>query len=267
MKATYRRGDIDIRRKRMIIGGIIMLCFALLLIGPVRAVFSRIAYATAPELWEAGNRGQRAFEDFFEAFRSKQALVDENAHLKDELEQLSARVLDRNLLAERVAQFEEIAGRAPVDDRVAGFVLSGPSSLSYDTIAIDVGSDLGVRVGDPVVYTGSLVVGLIAEVYPGSSKVKLVSSPGEEVHVILGHEKIPVVAHGRGLGNFEVTIPTGSSVAVGDEVLLAPGELLLGTIGALETSPTEPVVRVLFHALFNVEDIRSVEVLIGRHHD
>ena len=267
MKATYRRVDTDARRTNIILIGIIVCAFIVLLTPPVRGAISRGVYSTAPELWSLGNTAINGVSSFIQAFRTKETLVSENVSLKEELSALQARVLDRNLLADRVVELEEMVNRAPVDDHVAGFVLAGPRATPYDVIIIDVGSDVGVAVGDSVVYTGSGIVGTISEVFPDSSKVKLTSSPGSEVPVLLGGDMIPVTATGRGMGNFEVTIPTGSSLVVGDLVLLPPGNLIVGAIGALETSPTEPVVRVLFRTSFNIEAIRSVEVLVGRHHE
>jgi cell shape-determining protein MreC len=264
MKTTYRRANIDERRKVFILAGIIAVGIFLLCLPSVRGVISRVVYSTAPSLWETGNNIGNTWSSFWGEFHAKRALVLENETLKEQVSRMEAQILDRNLLAEQVAALEESLGRNPEDDRVLARVLAGPGAALYDTLSVDVGSNLGVTVGDQVVYSGSSAIGAVVEVYPKSSKIELLSSPGEKTQVLLGKDSIPVVATGKGMGNFEVLIPEGSNLAVGDIVTLPPGGLVLGTVGAIESKPSEPLVRVLFRTSFNISNIRSVEILVSR---
>lgn len=264
MKTTYRRANIDERRKTLVLTGIIVVSILILLSSSVRGVVSRGVYATAPGLWETGNNIRDTWASFWGEFRTKRALVAENESLKEQVAHMEVQILDRNLLSERVAQLEYSLGRNPEDNRVLGRVLVGPGKAFYDTLSVDVGSDLGVAVGDAVMYAGSGVIGSVVEVYPSSAKIKLLSSSGEKTNVLIGVGLLPALAQGRGMGNFEATIPQDSGVAVGDTVTLPPGNLILGTIGSLESKPSEPVVRVLFRTLFNISDIRSVEILVKK---
>lgn len=267
MKTTYRRANIDERRKLIILASIIVMGIFILSLSAVRGFISRTVYTTAPSLWEIGNTTGIAWDSFWGELRTKRALVAENNALKEQVDQMGAQLLDRNLLAERVAQLEDSLGRNPEDNRVAARVLAGPGVSAYDTLSVDVGSELGVSVGDPVVYTGSEVVGTVSEVYPASAKIKLLSSPGEKTHVLIGKNSIPVVAEGRGMGNFEALVPQESTVVVGDTVAFPPGTLILGTVGAIESKPSEPLVRVLFRTSFNIATMRSVEVLVHKRVD
>lgn len=265
MKTTYRRANVEAERKTMILVGVIVVGVLVLSVPFVRSGISRGVYATAPEFWEMGNNVRLSTLGFFEQLRAKRALVRENESLRAELATMEAQILDRNLLAEHVNQLEESLHRSPKDDRVVGRVLSNPSTSPYDTLSLDVGSDNGIQVGDAVVLAGSAALGSVTEVYPSSAKVTLLSSPGETLNVLLGKEKVPAQAVGRGMGNFEATIPQGTGVVVGDTVLFAREDLLLGVVGAIEEVPSEPTVRVLFRTSFNTATIRTVEVLTSDH--
>lgn len=261
MKATYRRGNIEVRRRTFVLGGVILLCFFILLVAPVRGAFSRALYAVAPGMWDTGASISAMWQGLWDRVHTKTTLINENTALKERVLRMETQVLDRNLLEEKVSTLEEDFGRQPRDNRTLAYVLAGPGRSPYDTLAVDVGTDVGVTVGDYVAYVGAGVIGKVAEVYGSSAKVKLFSSFGEETDVLLGSSLIPVTARGRGMGNFEASVPAGSAVLVGEDVRLPPGSLILGKIEAIESKPSEPAMRVLFRTTFNIAEIRSVEII------
>lgn len=240
------------------IGAFVLFC------SPVRIALSRVLYFVAPSVWGVRADVVDAENGFWANLRIKRSLVYENAVLHEDVARMQAQVLDRNLLEEKVLKLEEALGRAGSDNRVSAKVLSGPGQSPYDILVIDAGSDQGVGVGDFVVYAGAGVIGETAEVYPSSAKVKLYSSGGEEHLVLIGEKAIPVMAHGRGAGNFEAKLPKGSPVAVGDSVVLSQGNLVLGVVGLVSEEQSLPFVNVFFRTLFNISEIRSVEVIIGK---
>ena len=52
-------------------------------------------------------------------------------------------------------------------------------------VVIDAGLDNGVKKGMKAVAYGSILLDHVAEVFPGVSKIKLVSYPGEETNLII----------------------------------------------------------------------------------
>ncbi len=258
MKATYRR-DSAHNTRRITLGVVIIFFTLILLFDPTRSMFSRAAYSVAPWVWGIGGSAQSSWSTFWGEVQSKASLVSENKLLREEIDRMQVQVLDRNLLEERVIDLEGTLGRAGVDNRVSARVLVGAGRSPYDILVIDAGTDEGVSVGDQVAYAGSGVIGEISEVYSSSSKVKLYSSPGEEVRVLIGN--VPAIASGRGLGNFTAKIPQGSLVVEGEQVLLEGSNFIIGKIGAIEEKPAEPYIRVYFRSPFNISGIRSVEVI------
>lgn len=256
----FALGSVGRRNTLIVIGAVGAL---VLLYNPVRLMLSEVLYRVAPNAWVSRAAAGDVKDGFLANFRIKRSLVYENNILHEEIARMQTQVLDRNLLAEKVLKLEEALGRAGTDNRVVARVLSVPGWSLYDILAIDVGVDHGVAVGDMVVYSGAGAIGEIVEVYQTTAKVKLYSSPSEEHLVLVGETAIPGMAHGLGMGNFEVKLPKGSVISVGSPVLLLKSNLILGVIGMTEEDPTLPFVKVLFRTTFNIADIHSVEVVVS----
>ncbi len=260
---TLRHNKLQLRRKNMALAVLILVSAFALLYAPSRGAISQTIYMVAPAVWKVGGEVRDTLNSFWGGFNSKRSLVYENDMLKEEVNRMQVNVLDRNMLEESVIKLKEALGRVSEDNRVTADVLAGPGRSPYDTLIIDAGTENGVVVGNRVVYSGVGVIGEIAEVYDTSAKVKLYSSNGEEHAVVVGVQAVPSVAKGRGMGNFEIKVPQGSLVVVGDEVLMPTGNLILGIVGSVEENIVLPFTRVLFQTTFNIAEVRSVEVIVN----
>lgn len=259
-----RQNNQLLQRKNIALIALVAISAFALLYAPLRNMLTQAVYSVAPQMWSAGDTTKSAFGSFMTNFRNKDTLVHENEILNEAIDLMHAQVLDRNLLVEKVTRLEEALGRVRMDDRVVASVLVGPGRSPYDTLVIDAGTDEGVNVGNQVVYAGSGVIGEIIETTNVTSKVKLLSSPDEEHSVIVGSYYIPVLALGKGMGNFEAKVPQDSRVEIGDRVVSLKGNLILGTVSLVEEKPAEPVKRIFFRVPFNITEIRSVEVIIDK---
>lgn len=237
--------------------------FAILYI-PLRSQLTQAVYSVAPSVWRAGEAIDSALGALLTNFKDKNKLVKENEILNKAIATMETKVLDRNLLAEKVAKLEESLGRSRDDDRVVASILVGPGRSPYDTLVIDAGEEEGINAGNIVVYSGSGVIGEVVEATRFSSKIKLYSSPREEHIVTVGPGYIPVLAVGRGMGNFEAKVPQDSKVAVGDNVISVKKGLIFGTVSLIEEKPAEPFMRVLFRMPFNITEIQTVEVIVDK---
>ncbi len=246
------------------IGFLFAISVLVLFYAPLRSVITNAVYPFSLFMWEAGNKTESVVGTFFASFKDKNTLVKENEKLNDDISVMEAKVLDRNLLAEKIIKLEESLGRSRDDDRLFANVLVGADRSPYDTIVIDAGEKEGVFVGNTVVYSGSGVIGEIVETTSYTAKIKLYSSPGEEHRVIVGSYNIPAVAIGRGMGNFEARVPQNSAVSAYDTVLTAKNNLILGTVLLIEEKPEEPIKRIFFRLPFNITEIRNVEVILGK---
>jgi cell shape-determining protein MreC len=263
MKMIRHQGSLLFSQKSIVLLGILFVSLFILLFAPARSLATQVVYSVAPTAFHLSDAVAGTGDSFLTNFRSKQALVYENARLRADNSRMEAQVLDRNLLEEKVASLEGSLGRVVSDNRVAADVIVGFGQSAYDLLVIDVGGDHGIQKGDSVVYAGEGVVGEIAEVSPFTSKVKLFSTPGEEYLVLLGAHSVSATAHGEGNGNFEAKIPQDSTVAVGDRVIVPKGNLILGEVQLIDKKPGMPFWTVFFRSSFNPTEIRSVEVVLG----
>lgn len=240
---------------------VFVLLAGILLYPPARSFAGNIVHGGASYLWSAERGIKDIVGGIFAAVRSKTSLADEAELLRQENTRLQAQVLDRNLLFEEVARFEERAGRNKGDNRLYARVLGGATRSAYDTFLVDVGSDQGVVVGNRVVYVGSATVGEVVEVSSQFSKIQLYSSPGLEQEAIISSTKTSIVAEGKGMGNFEAHVPEDSLVHIGDIVVSQNGDFILGTVEEIERKPASPFVRIFFRLPFNTSEVRSVEII------
>lgn len=263
-KMTLRQDKQLLARKNIALVALVAISAFALLYTPLRSALTQAVYSVAPSLWGAGGNAESALGAFLVNFKEKDGLVRENETLNETISMMETKVLDRNLLAEKVTKLEEALGRTQSDDRVVANVLVGVSRSPYDTLVIDAGEEEGINKGNMVVYSGSGVIGEVVETTPYSAKIKLYSSPGEEHRVTVGSHYIPVLAVGRGMGNFEAKVPQDSAVSVGDNVVTVKGNLILGAVSLIEVKPAEPIKRIFFRVPFNITEIQSVEVIVGK---
>ncbi len=155
-------------------------------------------------------------------FESKSALVSENASLRDELSSLKLKVIDYDTLSKANQDLLNQIGRKDNRDRVPSRVLSGPPLSPYDTFVIDVGSDLGVSVGDKVYYSDSVIIGKVSSLTPNTSLVELFSSGNQKTESTLERTGASFVLSGAGGGNITLEVPKDTDVLWGD-VFVYPG--------------------------------------------
>ena len=129
----------------------------------------------------------------------------------------------------------------------------------YDMVVIDAGSDNGVKQGMKAVAYGGILIGHIAEVFPGASKIKLVSYPGEETNLIIENAKISAIGLGLGGGNIEVKIPSSVKVISGDKIN-TEGTLhyLLGTADKIEADTLNPFQKIIFRMPVNLNELQKI---------
>lgn len=260
----YRPDNKQKTRKKFFALGLIVFFSYLLVATPISGFVSNILQRFTPFFWNAGERAASSVAGFSSALASKAALVQENADLKNQIRDMSLKLLDRNLLYEENLALKEKAGRNGLGQTVMAHVLAKPSRSIYDTLVIDAGSDDGVAVGQRVLYDDTIVVGEIAEVFSATAKVRLFSSPGEHVDVVIGKQAIPAVATGYGGGNFEIKIPRDTPIAEGDSILV-PHIMphILGAVEYIEAKQSDPFKRILFKSPVSPFQIETVEVATG----
>lgn len=136
-------------------------------------------------------------------------------------------------------------------------------------LMLDRGVAAGLRSGLPVVDADGLM-GQVQRVYPGSSEVTLVTSPGHLTPVQVERTARRGLAAGSGQGLLELRyMPSHADVRVGDRLLTSgidgvyPSGIPVARVVRVSRSQSSPYLRVECLPLAGLERSRSVLVLVG----
>lgn len=178
----------------------------------------------------------------------------------------SVRPISENTLIQSLKneneQLKEILGRkSEHDDRLLSVIISRPPRVPYDSLIIDIGEKHDVHVGDLVYAEMDYIIGHVEVVYANSSVVKLFSAPGEKIDVLVGSSTMPVVAEGRGAGNFYIKVPKNVPIVEGDQIIV-PGikPIVLGTAEHVDTSEGEAFSHIYFKLPVKLNALHYVQI-------
>lgn len=135
-------------------------------------------------------------------------------------------------------------------------------------LMLDRGAAAGVRAGQPVIDASGLM-GQVQRVYPGSSEVTLVSSPGHLTPVQIERSGQRGLAAGSGQGRLELRyMPSHADVRVGDRLLTSgidgvyPSGIPVARVVRVVRSESGPYLRVECAPLAGLDRARHVLVLV-----
>ena len=210
-------------------------------------------------IWESQIVSSGIIGDIRGFFSSKASLISENNSLKNQLNDLSAKVAVNDSLAAENESLKVLLGRTNKKNVLLSAVIERPSQSPYDTMVVDVGSSNGVTVGEKVFVDTSLPIGSVSEIYSDSSRVTLYSSSGQKVNVLLGSKNIKAEALGQGGGNFIIKIPRGVAVSEGDRII-APSisVAVFGTVSHIDLAPNDSFQTIYFNSPVNLNELRFV---------
>lgn len=229
---------------------------------PIAPFFSGVAQTAATPFWKVGHSLGDTFRPFLSYFSSRRELYLENKELKAQIDSMTAKIADRDLLRDENKELKKLLGREDEAKRVLAMVLAKPSQTPYDTVIIDAGEGAGVSKGDMVVFE-NMVVGEIDDVFLTSSRVTLFSTSGATTTVTVGDIGIDAEAVGLGGGNFEILLPKNSEVSIGDTIYLSDIEpRMFGVVEKIESGTKDAFERVLFKSPVNPFTLTHVEVVL-----
>jgi cell shape-determining protein MreC len=146
-------------------------------------------------------------------------------------------------------------------------IISRPPQSPYDILIIDAGSDNEVKAGMLVTAYGNVLLGYVAEVFPSTSKVKLISFSNEETNVLIESAgtgtstAISAIAVGRGGENLEIKLPSSIAINSGDQVkTMGNFPFIAGTIEKVEISLSDPFQKLFFRLPVNIQELKYVMI-------
>ncbi len=222
--------------------------------------FGGIVVAIGRPIWPIINSIESS--NILAGFKSKTNLEAENQDLREKLINLQNKQISVDALENENASLKDILGRKNNQKLLLGAILVWPPYSPYDTLIIDVGAENGVKVGEMVLASGDLAVGQIAAIYNSTSVVRLFSSGGEKHQVIIG-TSTKAEAVGKGGENFQLSLPAGTLINIGDTVQWpGPNPLILGNIEAVDTPNNSSFLQAYFKLPVNLATINYLEVVM-----
>ncbi|MBI2099948.1 MAG: hypothetical protein HYT48_01245 [Candidatus Vogelbacteria bacterium] len=192
----------------------------------------------------------------------------DNQSLDQQLTELRLRLMDRDALAADNAALRALLGYYPAPPLVVvARILAHPWTSPYDILVVDSGSNFTKQIiapGAEVLLYNTIALGRVAEVTGETAKIKLFSAGGNELPVLVGPERLPVVAEGRGGGNFLVELPREAKVGVGDTIYTEwrGRSLVVGNVGDVEKVSGASLQKIYFRYPINLNDLTLVEIQI-----
>lgn len=209
-----------------------------------------------------------AIQNYLDAPQDVARIRQRNLELENEVSRLQAEIIElKQQIAEtRVLEaLVDFARVNPENRYVAAAVIGRDPSPFLQYVIINRGSDDGIQRGMPVVTQQGLV-GRVAAVTAGASRVQLITDAGSNINVRLEPSRAQAVLQGNVTGNLELDlIPQSAEVKIGDLVLTSglggnfPANILIGQLTSVRSRDTDLFQRA---AVQPSEDFSELEIVL-----
>jgi rod shape-determining protein MreC len=195
--------------------------------GPLAGVGGAVKAFMAP-MQRAVTTVTEPMGDFFSGVAHLPSLADENERLKEEIAALRTQVqTDAFDAAAYEELLDQVELRAALDpDAVVAHVIANPVSNFEYTVTIDKGSNDGIEMDQPVA-TGrpgsAMLVGLIVDVQPDSSVVRLIIDRSSSVAATIAGTREAGLVEGQGDRDLRMGFVEEGTAIEGDESVFTQG--------------------------------------------
>ena len=241
----------------------IFVIFALLAITNKNAknfTVKTIVISVSP-VFKLANFISRVKEDIVFFFKNKEGLGKELNVLKEKNIELENELILLDYIKAENEELKTMLSRSDKKSYILGSIISRPPKSPYDMIIVDAGSNVGVAQGMKVIAYSNTLIGYITEVFPKTSKIKLLSFPGEEIGLMMESAKISAIGFGLGGGNIEIKIPSSVVVNIGDKIITDGAfHYLLGVADKVESDLVNPFQKIIFRMPINLNELQMVGI-------
>ena len=139
-------------------------------------------------------------------------------------------------------------------------VISTPSSSPYGTFRIGRGSQDGIHINDIALSDSGFAIGVVTEVSNHSAVIEEVTSPRNQIDIVLSSTGATLVGSGGGNGTFQ--LPRTNKIQIGD-IIYAPtlGNYPIAQVGHIESTPSSASYDVYASLPINLNILRFVYVV------
>ncbi len=197
-----------------------------------------IDFAITRPLWNIRLSVADSFQKFKDFFVFRNTLITKNESLQSELDSLKLKEADYDVLTTQNQELKSLLGRSEsLPQHIISRILSKPPYSPYDTLVIDVGSDVGVVLEDKVYLSDSIIIGTIKGVTAHNSQVELFSSSNIKQEAVLSRTGESFTLLGQGGANFKVEVPKDTDILWGDNfVYPSINPKVLGSVYYIDTN-------------------------------
>ncbi len=257
------RDKKQIAKKRRLIKNLIFLVvFLAVALTGIFSYMNGVLHFLGRPIWQAKNVVVDRASDASYLVHTKASIFKQNENLVNENKDLKLRMVDYEILKTENAELKDMFNRGVVaKDFILANILTKPNYSPYDTLIIDIGSNVSIKVGDKVYSNTVIPIGEITAVYDDTALVTLYSNPGNVTEAMLDGTNTSIELVGRGGGNFETTIPTDLQFVKGGIVYLPDiSTEVVAIIEDVISRPTDPAKKLLLSSPVNVQNIKWVFV-------
>jgi len=220
----------------------------LLALGGYLAPLSRVALSPFIDLQTWFATRFQAIQDFMTAPRDMTRLTQRNAELETEIARLQAEIIElqqENTELQVLSALLDFARSHPENEYLTAAIIGRDPSPFLHYVIINRGSDDGLLRGMPVVSQQGLI-GRIAAVTSGASRVQLITDPASTINVRIDPSGAEANLSGSITGDITLDlIPQDVVVNPGDLVLTSglggnyPPNILIGQVASIRQRPFE----------------------------
>ena len=220
----------------------------LLALGGYLSPLSRLALSPFVDLQTWFATRFKAIQDFMTAPRDMTRLSQRNAELEAEIARLQAEIIEfqqENTELQVLSALLDFARAHPENEYLTAAIIGRDPSPFLHYVIINRGSDDSLLRGMPVVSQQGLI-GRIAAVTSGASRVQLITDPDSAINVRIEPSGTEAILSGSITGDISLDlIPQDTDINPGDLVLTSglggnyPPNILIGQVASVRQRPFE----------------------------
>ena len=220
----------------------------LLALGGYLSPLSRLALSPFVDLQTWFATRFQAIQDFMTAPRDMTRLTQRNAELEAEIARLQAEIIEfqqENTELQVLSALLDFARAHPENEYLTAAIIGRDPSPFLHYVIINRGSDDSLLRGMPVVAQQGLI-GRIAAVTSGASRVQLITDPDSAINVRIEPSGTEAILSGSITGDISLDlIPQDTDINPGDLVLTSglggnyPPNILIGQVASVRQRPFE----------------------------
>ena len=247
----------------LLIVPLLVVLFFLLQSTQVSNFFTNTSHTLGKPFWALKDTISSSFSESVGSFQSKEDLLSENMHLRDELSRLQRETFMLESLREDNTKLHELLGHnTDTTGYISASVIHDGMLSAHDVFIIDVGATHGIRDNMLAVTPEGIAIGYISKVLETTAVARRFSSPTTNIDVILqGTTTIHATLTGHGSGTMKLTVPRDVEIERNDTIVLPSFSTHpIGTIASIIVSPEDAYKTAYLRSPVNMHELRFIHI-------